>query len=196
MRSTFRLARAAVVAGATVFLAAGAHSASGGSLPDPLIMMGVLALVALPVMALSGRRISAPAMLAVLGAGQFALHNAFAVLSVSSTSAPTLAPGAGHVHVVGTIAGAPGAAHHHADSSPMLMAHMVATALTALLLAYGEAALWALLAWLQPLVRLLAALVLHPAAAVPTFIEEAHPRAWRGLRLPAWRGPPSPAAVA
>jgi hypothetical protein len=78
----------------------------------------------------------------------------------------------------------------------MLTAHFLATLATGVLLARGEAALWALLSWLRPLLRLLAALAPRPTPAVPAFTEETLPRLWRGLRLPALRGPPTISAVA
>ncbi|MCH6468461.1 hypothetical protein [Sinomonas terrae] len=191
MRALFRLSRAVVVALTTVLLAAGAHTAGGGSLPDPLIVTGVLALVTLPVIALAGRRISAPIMLAVLGAGQFGLHDAFNALSVSASTTAALGPNAGHVHVLGVLGESAAGGHTHSDSTAMLLAHAIATVLTALLLARGESAVWALLGWFRPLVRLLVAITPLARPSVPAFTEAALPRAWRSLRLPARRGPPS-----
>jgi hypothetical protein len=196
VRALSRLCRAGVVAGATVFLAAGAHVAGGGALPDPLIVAAILALVLVPAMALSGRRISAAGMLAMLGSGQFALHGAFEALSGSAPAASQLSPAAGHVHVLGALSAASPAGHVHGESTLMLVAHCIATVLTALVLARGEATLWALLAWLQPLVRLLRAIAFHPVPELPAFAEEPLAPAWRSLRLPARRGPPSSSAVA
>ena len=196
MRALFRLCRAAVVAGATVFLAAGGHVAAGGALPDPLIVAGILALVLVPATALAGRKISAPLMLGMLGSGQLALHWAFDALSVSAPTAAALAPTASHVHVLGALSTPVAAGHTHPDSLPMLLAHLAATVLTAFVLARGESVLWALLAWLSPLIRLLKALTPHPARALPTFTEEPLAPAWRTLRLPARRGPPPSPAVA
>ena len=84
----------------------------------------------------------------------------------------------------------------HTEGPAMLAAHAVATLATALVLARGEAAVWALISWLRPLVRMLEALILLPAPAVPAFTQEHLPRVWRSLRLPARRGPPSAFAVA
>lgn len=195
MRALFRLSRAVVLATSVLFLAAGAHLAGGGSLPDPLIVLGLLALVTLPVIALAGRKISTPAMFAVLAAGQLGLHEAFASLSTSTSGAPALAPSAAHVHVLTLLAARGPGQQVHTDTALMLLAHTIATVLTSLLLARGEAALWALLAWLSPLVRLLVAASPRPRPAVPAFIEEALSRAWRSLRLPSRRGPPSAFAV-
>ncbi|NUP73727.1 MAG: hypothetical protein HOQ07_03625, partial [Sinomonas sp.] len=187
---------AAVVAGATVFLAAAAHTVGGGVLPDPLILAAVLALVLAPVVLLSRRKISGPSMLAVLSAGQLALHEAFGALSVTSGPVPVLAPEGGHVHVLGALSPAHAAGGTHTESPAMMAAHAVATLVTALLLARGEAALWALLSWLRPLVRVLAALRLHPFPALPAFTEESRPGIRPSLRLPTRRGPPRGPAVA
>ncbi|WP_138444868.1 hypothetical protein [Sinomonas susongensis] len=197
MRALFRLSRAVVIAAATVFLAAGAHVAGGGILPDPLIVAGILALVALAVMTLTGRKIRPWLMLAVLGTGQFGLHEVFGALSDSASAPSALSPSAEHVHVLAALSapGIPGHLHGGSNSTSMLVAHAIATVLTALLLARGEAALWALLAWLRPLVRLLVAASPLPRPTAPAFTEEALPRAWRSLRLPARRGPPSAFAV-
>lgn len=195
MRALFRLLRAVVVASSTVLLAAGAHLAGGGSLPDALVVVGVLALVTLSVMALAGRRISLPAMLALLGAGQFGLHNAFEILTESASSAPVLSMNAGHAHMLGMVS-PQGPAPMAMDSPSMLLGHVLATVVTALLLARGEAAVWALLAWLRPLVRLLIAASPPPRPAVPAFAQNALSHTWRSLRLPERRGPPSPFAVA
>jgi hypothetical protein len=194
MRALFRLARAAVVGGATVFLAAGAHVAGGGALPDPLIVVGILALVLVPAIALAGRKISVVGMLGMLGAGQLGLHWAFDALSVSASAAPP--PSTSHVHVLAALSAPSTSDHLHGDSTLMLVGHILATIVTALVLARGEQALWALLAWLTPLVRLLAAAAPHPAPALPAFSEEPLPPAWRTLRLPARRGPPPSSAVA
>lgn len=194
MRALFRLARAAVVGGATVFLAAGAHLAAGGALPDPLVVVGILALVLVPTIALAGRKISAVTMLGILGAGQVALHWAFDALSVSASAAPP--PTASHVHFLAALSAPSTSDHVHGDSVLMLVGHVVATIATALILARGEQALWALLAWLTPLVRLLAARAPHPTPALPAFSEEPLTPAWRTLRLPTRRGPPLPFAVA
>ncbi|MEA5455526.1 hypothetical protein SPF06_12400 [Sinomonas sp. JGH33] len=193
MRALFRLSRAVAVGGMTVFLAACAHVAAGGTLPHPLLIAGILALVLVPVIALSRRKISAPAMLGVLATGQIALHEAFGALSVSASSLPVLSPAAGHVHVLGIAqagAASTAASHVHADGILMLSAHALATLLTGIVLARGEAALWALLAWLRPLVRVLADVVPHPLPVLPALVVEVLPRSPAGIRTPARRGPP------
>ena len=75
----------------------------------------------------------------------------------------------------------------------MLLAHLVATAACALLLTKGEDALWALAAWLRPLVRLPEAIAPDAGAApaVPGQPPVSPFRPWRNLRQDSRRGPPS-----
>lgn len=198
MRAAFRLSRAAVVTAAIVLLAVAAHTSGGGALPDPLILLGLAALTLLPTAWLAGRRLAPTTLLGLLGAGQFILHSAFDGLSESAASL-RLSPAAEHVHVLG--AAPPGApaghvhVHVHGYSPAMFAAHALATLAVGLLIARGEAALWALLAWLSPLVRLLLVGAPAPAAALPAYAPKAFPKIWRGLRLPALRGPPAPSAA-
>ncbi|HCN21187.1 MAG TPA: hypothetical protein DIT15_02890 [Arthrobacter bacterium] len=69
--------------------------------------------------------------------------------------------------------------------------HALATVATALILARGEAAVWALAAWLRPLTTLLSVPVIHTLPAVPARPVVFVPSRWRSLRLPARRGPAS-----
>jgi hypothetical protein len=134
-------------------------------------------------------------VLGLLGAGQFVLHTAFGVLSQSAATAPLLSPAAGHVHILGAPSHAAAMVHAQGYTPAMLAAHVLATLAAGVLMAKGEDALWALLAWLAPLVRLLLLPALHPAPTVPAFTPETFPRLWRSLRLPSLRGPPLPAAA-
>jgi hypothetical protein len=177
-------------------LAAGAHVFGGGDLPAAPILLAVLALTGLTATAATRLKLNIPAMAALLGAGQFALHEVFTVFS-----APALANGAGAAgthHLSG--AAAPvleTATHLHGRGSTtgvmMLVAHIVATAACALLLAKGEEALWALASWLRPLARLPKAVTpdAGPAPAVPCPPPAFPFRPWRNLRLDSRRGPPS-----
>ncbi len=191
MGAPFRFPRAVAVTAAVFALAAGAHVLAGGVLPGPAIALGLLVLVLAPVMVLTRIRITAPVMAVLLGAGQLALHEAFDALSVSSGF--TAVPG-GHLH--GTGPALPSAAalmpeHAAAPGALMLVLHAAATLATALLLARGEAALWALAAWLRPLIRLLTAVLIPDWPRLPAPHPTVVPSRWRSLRLPALRGPPS-----
>jgi hypothetical protein len=190
MSAPFRFPRAVAVTAAVFALAAGAHVLAGGPLPGPAIGVGLLVLVLAPVMILTKFRITAPVMAVLLSTGQLALHQAFAALSVSAAFTPV---SGGHLHSVGSAL--PSAAalipeHTAAPGTLMLVLHAAATLATALVLARGEAALWALAAWLRPLVRLLTAVVVNSWPHLPAPHLVVVPSGWRSLRLPALRGPP------
>jgi len=194
MNAPFRFPRAVAFTAAMFALAAGAHVLAGGVLPQPAIVTGLVALVLLPVMILAKTRVSAPATAFLLTAGQLVLHEAFSAFSVSQSFAPVAGE---HLHAAGPLAAVAGGAveHLHAADPLMLVLHALATLATAVVLARGEAAVWALAAWLRPLIRILAAVFLPdwpqlPAPRVPVF-----GALWRSLRLPTRRGPPYAPAV-
>jgi hypothetical protein len=195
-RTPFHLLRAASLSTGILALAAGAHVLGGGDLPAPGILLAVLALSVLAATTATRLKLNFAAMIAVMGAGQFALHEIFTVFS---TTALASHPAAGAHHLsAAAIPALDAAAHVHAAvASPtsilMLSAHALATAACALLLAKGETALWALAAWLRPLVQLPQAIkpdaVTSPAApSTPPVLPH---RPWRNLRQDSRRGPPS-----
>ncbi|MFF2344723.1 hypothetical protein [Pseudarthrobacter sp. NPDC058119] len=190
MNAPFRLPRAIAFTAAMLTLAAAAHVVAGGVLPQPAILAGIVALVLAPVTILSKTKINAPAMIGLLASSQLVLHWAFDALSASAPFTP--ADGA-HVHEAfpAAAAGALMPGHDAVPGALMLALHAVATVATALVLAKGEAAVWALAAWLRPLVRILASLAIPewPRIAAPAAV--VIPFRWRNLRLPALRGPPA-----
>lgn len=191
MSAPFRLPRAAALTAAMFTLAAGAHVFAGGTLPEPGIAAGLWALTLAPVMMLTGVRISAPVMAVTLGSAQIILHGAFNALSVSAGFTPVVG-----AHFHGTGSSLPAAAslmagHTVEPGILMVVVHAGATLLTALVLARGEAALWALAGWLRPLLRLLTGIVIHPRGPLPVWPSVVIPPRWSRLRLPALRGPPS-----
>jgi hypothetical protein len=204
-----RLFRTAAVTCALISLAAGAHLMAGGALPAPMITMAIVALTALPVMVLSRIRMSLPLMAGLMAASQLALHSVFSALSAASS----FTVGAEHLHATQAMlmppmsaalppmSGAlmPGGVMPEqmipggmsiASPVPMLVFHIVAAALTTLMLAKGEAALWALAGWLRPLVSLPETVSLQPPAVIPVHDADFVPRRPGSLRLPALRGPP------
>ena len=196
-RTPFHLLRATAVATVILTLAAGAHLAAGGALPTPAIMLAVLSLTALGSTTATRLRLGFPALAALLGGGQVALHEVFTAFSSSGTAAGS-GPAASHVsHVAGPGFLTPAADHlagAAATAAPlMLAAHVLATLGSALLLAKGEAALWALAAWLRPLVALPQPVACDdgapPLAAFPPAAAPLRP--WRNLRQDSRRGPPS-----
>ena len=190
MSAPFHFPRAIAFTAAMFALAAGAHALAGGSLPAPAIVAGLAALILAPVMILAKNRITAPVMAGLLGAGQLVLHEAFNALSVSTGLTP--APG-GHLHGTGQappLAGAVMPEHAAAEGALMLLLHAAATLATALILARGEAAVWAMAAWLRPLARILTAVVFPDWPHLPAPLVTVISSRWRSLRLPALRGPP------
>lgn len=192
----FHFLRAALLSTGTLSLAAGAHVLGGGELPAPAILLAVLALTVLAATTATRLKLNVGAMTALLGTGQLALHEVFSVFST-----PVMAVGqtpSGAHHLSGTLMPAlEAAAPHHATGSAggllMLVAHVMATAACALLLARGEAALWSLAGWLRPLVQLPEAVTFDagPPPAVPAAPAVLPLRPWRNQRQHSRRGPPS-----
>jgi hypothetical protein len=127
------LLRAAVLAIVTTVLAAVGHLAGGGSLPDITVLVVLLPLLAGVFSTLAERARSTVGTLAVLGAGQLALHHLIELLNPSH------------------------AAHHgagaDASSTGMLAVHVGATLLTAAVLRYADRAIavvGAALGWVLP----------------------------------------------
>ncbi|WP_432502207.1 hypothetical protein [Kineococcus arenarius] len=194
-RGAVRLARAGFVALTVVALASLAHVAGGEELPPSLVLLALGALTGCAAFTLTGRRLSAPALLIALGAGQVALHAALRALAADTVDVPS------HGHHQEWVPLAAGALEHAPGGGspvPMLLAHAVATLAAALVLAHGERAVWSLWAWLQPLRAVVLAVlrvpVLLPVAPVPVVVA-ARPRSVVARRV-ARRGPPAGLAPA
>ncbi|MEI2732942.1 MAG: hypothetical protein V9G08_13245 [Dermatophilaceae bacterium] len=138
-----RAARAALLALVVVALAVAGHRLGGGSGPALPVLIALWAALAAPSLALARRRLRWPMLLLVLGAGQTALHLTFGALS-APTLPVTVGMPSGHDH--GTLHGIPAAV----DGASMPLAHLAATLATAVLLAWGERALWALWERVRP----------------------------------------------
>jgi hypothetical protein len=217
-RGALRGARAGVLATVALALAATAHAVGGGSLPSlPLLALVVVPLTWGAVV-LTVRPLGSIALTVALGASQLVLHEALMVLSAPAcavAAAGSASEGMATAGMAGSMLGMPGT---HAAASPvlgtcatglthgmgamaggsaavasgavMLLAHAVATILTALLLARGERALALLLVVLDilatPLRRAVAELVATVVAA--SRLARSTPRpptpradAWRGV---------------
>lgn len=161
-----RLIRAGMLGAVSLLLAAGAHLAGGGELPG-LPVLAFLALMTAPLLLwVTARRCRLPRVLTALGLEQVLLHAAFSVTTSAAACGASSVTVTGHHAVAVTVepcrmfpAGAgpmpvggmpTGAMAHTMDSWPMLLAHVVATSLTAIVLARGEAALWALADRIRP----------------------------------------------
>jgi hypothetical protein len=195
-RASFWLFRTGLIGSVVLGLAAGGHLAGGGQLPALPVLAALCAVTMVPVAALTRFRLSSPALIGLLGAGQFWLHTAFGALSEGLAPSGSLALLAGHAghaettipHETFTLA-AP--AHAAAPDALMFAAHAVATLVTALLLARGERALGVLSDWLRPLFQAPEPVIVLPVrrpgrGAVAVLL----PPSRRGLRLPSRRGPP------
>lgn len=198
--SPFHFLRAALLSAGILSLAAGAHVLGGGELPAPAILTAVLALTVLAATTATRLKLNVGAMTALLGAGQLVLHEVFSAFSFPALAAGQAPAGVHHVSVTAMPA-LEAAAHHHATGSTggplMLVAHVVATAACAVLLARGEGAFWSLAAWLRPLVRLQEAVKpdAGPSPAVPVAPAARPLRPWRNQRQHSRRGPPSAVVI-
>jgi hypothetical protein len=135
-----RAVRVAVLGGSSLLLATLAHRIGGGILPPPGVLLLCGFLLGLAGLLLTTRRLGFPLLLAALGAQQVLLHALFA----AATTTAACTPAAAVHHALHTLACAPGSGMAPMVSWPMLLAHAVATAATAWLLARGEATWWRL----------------------------------------------------
>ncbi|WP_115786763.1 hypothetical protein [Arthrobacter silvisoli] len=196
-RASFRLLRTGTIAAVTLGLAAGGHLAGGGMLPQPAILLGLCALTVLPVAVATKFRLSFPVLAGLLGAGQAGLHWAFHALSAAVPFAGRAPSGhAGHgLNPLPLMTGhfmTPPGTQAAADDWQMFAAHALATLATAAVLARGERALWALAAWLRPLVELPVPCAIVPARVPgPCTAPIVLTRDQLVRRIPARRGPPS-----
>ncbi len=196
-RAPVRLLRALLVTATVTSLAVAGHLLGGGTLPPPLLLLGVASCVLGPVAWLAGHRLTPARMLAIVGIAQLGLHEAFTVLS-----APTACSAGGHSHPVDPAAPsclpglAPGAGGHELTGPglAMLGGHVLAAAVTAVLLSRAEAGLWWALEWLRPLLAPSRPprLPLGTPRPCPPPPEPPAP-VWRGLSPERGRGPPVPA---
>jgi hypothetical protein len=217
--------RVAVVAVAGTLLAAVARLAARGHLPSVESVMLSSVVPALGGLWLSRRRRGWLSIAAVLGGIQVVLHtwmmsatatgsclirgggramHTMATVSCAEGSgqdpvltSQTLGTGTGTRTRTGTgsLAGSLHGGHPAQDSLTMLLAHALAVAATALVLAAGERALWQLLQWLRPALQILrAALAVVPLSRPRPVLVEIRPAVLRSsadLSGSGRRGPPA-----
>lgn len=147
-RGVLRASRAAVATLLVLGLGSSVHTLAGGAAPGPMASV-VLALLVGPVAWwCTGRRLDTARLLALLGGAQAGVHLTLAAMApVTGTAA------AAHVHeglpsALGTAATV--TAHGHLPGASMLLAHVAATVLTALVLARAEDVLWRVVTLLLP----------------------------------------------
>ncbi|WP_155853972.1 hypothetical protein [Arthrobacter sp. H5] len=195
--TTARILRASATAVVVLSLATGAHLAGGGQLPGLLILAALAAATLLAVTVAAQRKLSLPAVLGILGIGQFVLHQAFNTLTTTTACLP--APG-GHYGMQQVHCAPTGLEHAHAGAAPdgalMLAAHAAAVVITALMLHRGEAALVLTVQWLRPLFALPGLAAQFPQTPLPRFRTISRP-SYRHpvLVVPTLRGPPATASL-
>ncbi|MET1004880.1 MAG: hypothetical protein ABWX96_05005 [Propionibacteriaceae bacterium] len=188
LRGAGRLLRLGVLGGVSLLLAAGAHTAGGGALPAPGVLVVAAGLLGLMALVVTQRRCRFPLLLVVLGAQQAALHAVFAAATGPAAACAGLAGSAHHGAVVasGCTSVADAAAAPMVMPGPgMWLAHTVAVVATAWLLSRAEAWLWRT-----------ADRIIRTATAAPTSIRGGLPSVrGRFARLAAYASPvASPAA--
>ncbi len=163
-RGPGRLARGAVFAVLAEALALAAHVSGGAPSPSPLVLLAIAVALVLASTAAAGRRRGPGSIGLGLLLTQWLLHQAFSVLAVQhpgSASAQVM-PGMAsmshgsmsHGSMLPSLAGVPqqamaGMGGMHLGGRMLLM-HLVATALTGVLLVHGEAMLWRSIGWFRP----------------------------------------------
>ncbi len=195
-RAPLRLLRALLVTTVVLTLAAAGHLIGDGALP-PLAVLVSLAAGILGAVAWAGRaRFTGGRLVVLLGAAQWALHEAFLLTSTDAACGPVAATRhSAHVDP-GTACPTQSvleASHHSAPGQgpAMLAGHVLAALVTTLVITRAEAALWLTLQWLRPLSGLLRRASL-PVTARPLMPATDHPvLVWRGLRRERVRGPPA-----
>ncbi|MCC3280351.1 hypothetical protein LJ754_14465 [Arthrobacter sp. zg-Y40] len=197
----FRMLRAAAATAAILALAVGAHTAGGGSLPAPVLLLALGAFTLAGVTVTTGRRFRPGRLFLVLGSAQLGLHHALAVLAPAAPVSCAPGAAAGHSGMASHHATAleclpaalPAAAEHglHDAGPALLLAHLAAVVLSTLALARGEDALHAAAAWLRPLFTAPSP-VSFPTAR-PAAISSPAPGRVRSRHCPSRpvRGPPS-----
>ena len=159
-RGLLRGVRAASLGIAGYVLALVAHVAAGGATPGPVVLLLLAGLTGLTAVLLTGIRLSPAPIVLSLATMQVALHEAFMWLgSPTACVATGIGAPAGMDMGRGTqpmLDCATGMAQAGVGKTSMLAAvamvtaHVVATAVMAALLAYGEKVLWFLAGWVRP----------------------------------------------
>lgn len=139
-----RLLRAAAASTVATLFAAVSHTVAGGAAPHPLLVVAVTALL-LPVAAvLIGVRASRRRVALTVLVSQAAFHLVFQMLG-SPTGVPAVA---GHQHHL-DLASLGSFAEPSAPGPVMIAGHVVAAALTSLLLWHGETIVRAVADWVR-----------------------------------------------
>lgn len=145
-----RLVRAAAVSSVATLIAAVSHTLGGGAAPHPLLIVAVIALLTPLSAVLIGVRQSPARVAATVLFSQAAFHLLFQALG--SPTGTGLASSSGHAHHVDLQVLGPLVPTAGVDVS-MLLAHVVAAALTTLLVWRGESVVRTIAGWVRALLR-------------------------------------------
>jgi len=186
------LGRASLWAAVVLALALAAHAEAGAHLPPAgaVVLLGALLLAATAVVV--RRRVRWPGGLAFAGAGQYALHRAFAFLGGGCGA--SLTDAGPHPHPGSVVVGATCTAETVTADPRMLAWHAVATVVSVALLVGVERGVWLLASWLA---RPLAVTAPRLPVAVRV-LAPVRPVVLRGVAagyVAPVRGPPSSALV-
>ena len=193
-----RTARGWSVALLAGVLSAALHTSAGGSFPAPAVLLLAVLLSGLVSTALIGRAPSLPRLAATVAAGQITFHTVFTVFGSTAGVVLTTDPHAGHTGHAGHLL-LPQTAADHAESAHtgagMLLAHLAAGLISALLLTHGERALRAVKRLATSTLRLpprepaVRPLPRPQSAGIDSTV--AIPRTTTVLSLLRYRGPPA-----
>lgn len=190
-----RLARIAVFTAVALTLASLAHLGAGATRPGVVALVLGALVVGVGALVISARACRFRVIALALGGAQALLHALFVALPDPGPVAAGVA-GVGHAGHVLPLAhtghAAPVAAHAHAPSVQMVALHVLATLLTAALMAYGERLLWELVRGLAPTLPGVGRPP-RPVTVSPQLGAARTPIGWFEHRSPWVRGPPMPA---
>ena len=145
-RGATRLARAATFGVAVLTIAAGAHVSAGGALPSVTVLALLVVPVTVAALAVTSRRCGLALLLGSMGAAQVILHQTLMALT---TQVPSDMASQMSAHPAAAMGGQ-AMAQADGRSVTMTAAHVLATVVTAFLLARGEQALWQLVSRMLP----------------------------------------------
>lgn len=144
------MVRAAAISAAATLISAVSHTLGGGAAPHPLLILAVATLLIPLTAALIGARNSTPRVVTAVLLAQGVFHLLFQSLGAPTGGLDVAASGhAHHVFLPPLDSFTPGTS----PDAPMLLAHLIAAAFTAVLVVRGEAILSRIAAWFQALLR-------------------------------------------
>lgn len=180
-----RYVRAAVFAVVIMLLGTTAHFAGGGQLPTFRHGTVLFVLIFWVCVVLTRWRLPLPAVIAALGLGELALHEA---LMAGSAQMAGSAHGSMSDSMPSAMSGAMNSGLAHPDA--MISFHLIATLLTGFALSHGENAVWLLWTWMTAhLVRAFRSR-LNPLSRLRARVQPVTPSACPILSVAPLRGPP------